>query len=114
MMPVGAVISAIMSNVSEAAMCTAQREYQLDSIDILLRCSAGWLPWKKRLPDFCFDARQPVSVRLQASAFLMSTFLFPTLSNISFYSGTVLPAFYDPGTVGFLSQTLQPLTFYLR
>jgi len=43
MMPVGAVISAITSNVLEAAIFTTRRECQLDSIDILLRYSAGRL-----------------------------------------------------------------------
>ena len=59
-------------------MFTARHDYQPDTIDILLRYSAGWpAAMEKRLPDFCFDARQPVGVRLQASAFLMSTGLFP-------------------------------------
>lgn len=69
----------------------------------------GWLPWKKKLPVFCFDARQPVSVRLQTWAFLMSTCLFPNSLEYQFLLWYCFTCLLRPGYRG-VSLTNAPAT----
>jgi len=109
-MPVGAVISAITSNVLEAPIFTTRREYQLDSIDILLRYSAGRLAaMEKKTTSLLFWRPSTVSVRLQTSAFLMSTCLFPNSLEYQFLLWYCFTCLLRPGYRG-VSLTNAPAT----